>query len=181
MIYRFIIISDEVDTFMREIKIDANDKFLSLHKAILQSCGYTDDEMTSFTICGEGWEKLQEITLQDMSTSSEQDSYVMSSTRLSEFLQDEKQHLLYTFDMLADRCFFIELTEISKGHLNEPILSRQAGEPPVQQLDFDELMSRNPVVDSSTDVSYIDEDMTADSFSDEDIEMEGLDFSDDDL
>ena len=36
MIYKFTIISDEVDDFMREIKIDADAKFLDLHKLILQ-------------------------------------------------------------------------------------------------------------------------------------------------
>ena len=177
MIYRFIIISDEAEDFMREIKIDADDKFLAFHEAILKACGYTNDDITYFTICENGWEKVQDITLEDFSTSSEQDSYVMKSTRLSEFLQDEKQHLLYTFDNLGDRKFFIELTQISKGHLDEPIISRQQGEPPVQHLDFDELMMRNPIVQNDSD-GFVDEDMTDDSFSEDDLEMEGLDLMD---
>ena len=49
MIYRFTIISDEVDGFMREIQIDADAKFLELHKLILEACGYEDNQMTSFT------------------------------------------------------------------------------------------------------------------------------------
>ena len=68
MIYRFIIISDEVDGFMREIQIDADAKFLELHKLILASCGYEDNQLTSFTICENGWEKGQEITLEEMDT-----------------------------------------------------------------------------------------------------------------
>ena len=162
---------------MREIKIDANDKFLALHEAILKACGYSNDDITYFTICENGWEKVQGITLEDFSTSSEQDSYVMKSTRLSEFLQDEKQHILYTFDTLGDRKFFIELTEISKGHLDEPVISRQQGEPPVQHLDFDELMKRNPIL-SNESGDFIDEDMNSDSFSEEDLELEGLDLMD---
>ena len=47
MIYRFIIISDEVDNFMREIQIDADATFLDFHKVIQKSCGYEDGEMTS--------------------------------------------------------------------------------------------------------------------------------------
>ena len=178
MLYRFIIISDEVETFMREIKIDADDKFYSLHEAIAESCGYNSDEMASFTICENGWEKLQDITLEDMSDSSEQDSYVMANTRLSEFLQDEKQHMLYTFDLLADRNFFIELAEISRGHLDKPVVTRQVGEPPAQQLDFDELMKLNPIQDSSAGDIFVDDDMTSDSFSDDELEMEGLGLSD---
>jgi hypothetical protein len=112
MIYRFIIISDEVEDFMREVQIDADATFLDFHKAIISTCGYSDDQITSFTICENGWEKGQEITLEDMGKSADEDSYIMAKTRLSDFLEDEKQHLLYTFDPLADRVFFIELSEI---------------------------------------------------------------------
>ena len=161
---------------MREIKIDASDTFLAFHQAIQKSCGYDNDDITYFTICEDGWEKIQDITLEDFSTSSDQDSYVMHNTELTEFLEDEKQHLLYTFDPLADRKFFIELSEISKGNLDEPIVTRSQGEPPVQHLDFDELMNRNPVLPADDD-TFVDDDMTDDSFSDEDIEMEGLDFT----
>ena len=115
MVYRFTIISDEVDGFMREIQIDADATFLDLHKAILSACGYEDNQLTSFTICENGWEKGQEITLQEMDTDADEDSYIMSETELNEFLEDEKQHLLYTFDPLADRVFFIELSEIKTG------------------------------------------------------------------
>ena len=178
MIYRFIIISNEVEDFMREIKIDANATFLQLHKAILDSCGFDEGELTSFTICDEGWEKGQEITLEEMDTSSEQDSYVMASTRLSEFLLDEKQHLIYTFDPLADRMFFMELSQIiPREHLQEPVVSRSQGNPPRQRIDFEELMKMNPVSDTGSE-DLFDDDMTAEGFNDEDLEISGLDITD---
>ena len=81
MIYRFTIISDEVDDFIREIKIDSEATFFDLHEAILKAAGYKDDQMTSFFICDDDWEKDQEITLEDMGSSSEEDSYIMRETR----------------------------------------------------------------------------------------------------
>ena len=48
MIYRFTIISDEVDDFVREIQIDPEATFYDFHEAILKSAGYTNDQMTSF-------------------------------------------------------------------------------------------------------------------------------------
>ena len=84
MVYRFTIISDEIEDFLREIKIDSEATFHELHETILKSCGYTDDQMTSFFICDEGWAKEQEITLEDMGSSSEEDSYIMRETRISE-------------------------------------------------------------------------------------------------
>ena len=50
MVYRFTIISDEVDNFRREIQIDSEATFLDLHNAILKSVGYPNDQMTSFFI-----------------------------------------------------------------------------------------------------------------------------------
>ena len=54
MIYRFLIISDEVDNFMREIQLDANATFLDFHRLIIKACGYEDNQLTSFTICERG-------------------------------------------------------------------------------------------------------------------------------
>ena len=57
MIYRFTIISDEVDDFVREIQIDPEATFYDFHEAILKSAGYTNDQMTSFFICDDDWER----------------------------------------------------------------------------------------------------------------------------
>ncbi len=176
MVYRFTIISDEVDDFMREIKIDSDAKFLELHKLILESCGYADDQLTSFTICEDGWEKGQEVTLQEMDTDSDEDSYVMADTCLSDLVEDEKQHLLYTFDPLADRCFFIELSEIITGKVQKTgVVSRSMGDAPAQTIDFDEMFAKNPVVTTLDDDD--DDDLYGSDISDEDIDLEGLDIS----
>lgn len=64
-------------------------------------------------------------------TSSDEDSYIMKETKLSDLLEDEKQKLLYVFDPLSERVFFIELSEIITGKdLDNAICSRKAGEAP---------------------------------------------------
>ena len=73
MLFRFLILSDEADDFKREIKIDSESTFLDLQNAILDSVGYTKDQMTSFFICDDDWSKKTEITLVEMDTSSEED------------------------------------------------------------------------------------------------------------
>ena len=57
MVYKFRIISDEADDFLREIKINSEATFYDLHEAILKCTGYKDDQMTSFFICDDDWEK----------------------------------------------------------------------------------------------------------------------------
>ena len=49
MIYRFTIISDEVDDFVREIQIDPEATFYDFHEAILKSVGYTNDQLLSLS------------------------------------------------------------------------------------------------------------------------------------
>lgn len=177
MIFRFILISDEKDDFMREIQIDADATFLDFHKVIMNTCNYKEGEMTTFTMCENGWEKMQEITLEEMDTSADQDSYVMADTRLGDFIDEEKQHIIYTFDPLADRCFFIEVAEIITGKsLNEPKVSRRIGDAPVQALDFDALMARNPV-ESSTSILEEDDEMFGDGIDDAELGDEGLDIT----
>ena len=60
MVYRFTIISNEVEDFIREIKIDAEATFYDLHQAILSSCHYADNVPTSFFICNQEWEQEQD-------------------------------------------------------------------------------------------------------------------------
>ena len=102
MIYRFTIISDEVDDFVREIQIDPEATFFDFHEAILKSVGYANDQMTSFFICDDDWEKEKEVTLEEMDDNPEIDSWVMKETPISELIEDEKQKLLYVFDYMTE-------------------------------------------------------------------------------
>ena len=158
MIFKFLILSDEVDDFAREISIDSEATFLELNDAILESVNYTKDQMTSFFICEDDWEKKTEITLMEMDTNFEDDSWVMAETRLSELLEDEKQRLI----------FVLELREIVPGkNLDKAICSKSKGNPPTQLMDFDELektsnntdtgLGENFYGDESFDPSELDE------------------------
>ena len=66
MVYKFCVLSDEVDDFRREIEIDADATFQDFNKVLLKTCNYKSDLMTSFFICDEYWDKQQEITAVDM-------------------------------------------------------------------------------------------------------------------
>lgn len=152
MLFRFLILSDEVDDFKREIKIDSEATFLDLNNAILDSVGYTKDQMTSFFICDDDWSKKTEITLVEMDTSSEEDIYLMEDTRLEELLEDEHQKILYVFDYMTERAFFMELREIITGkNLTTPLCSISEGLPPGQVIDFDDVDIKSPISDLGED------------------------------
>ena len=111
MIYRFNLISDEVDDFKLEIQIDSDDTFLSLRNVILDAAGYTKDQMDSFIICDEEWNKEKEVTLTDMGADSDEDIWLMDETKISELIDDEGDRLMFVFDYLTNRAFFMELKE----------------------------------------------------------------------
>lgn len=176
MIFRFTVISNEVDDFVREIKIDSDATFYELHRIILESCHYEDNQITSFFVCDDDWEPQQEIVLEDMGTSlAEDELYLMKETKLSELLEEEEQRLVYIFDPLSERMFFIELTEVSYGQsLEQAKCSRQRGDAPVQMIGIEDILSK--------DVAKTTEDMNEDfygseGFEDEEFDPEGFEIS----
>ena len=166
MVYKLLILSDEVDLFFREIEINSDATFLELNNAILDSVKYTKDQLTSFFNCAEGWEMKEEITLMDMGSSSDTDSYVMDKTYLDEFLQDEGDRMLFMFDILSERSFFIELKEILPGELDKPRCTLSQGTAPQQMTAEDEFLT-NP----TSSVGFSGEDF----YGDEDFDMDELD------
>jgi len=157
-------LSDESDNFVRVIKIDSEAKFIDLHNAILDSVNYEKNQMTTFFICSDNWEKGQEVTLVEMESTSEYDNLVMENTSLEELLIDENQKLLYVFDMISDRVFFMELTEIiPRKNLDKPVCITSEGEAPLQIMPDDGL--------TVTPKENIDENF----YGDEDYEPEELD------
>lgn len=151
MIYRFLLISDEVDGFSREINIDSEATFLELQDAILDSVNYTKDQITSFFICDEEWEKEKEVTLIEMETGYEDDSWTMADTKIIDLVEEEKQHLLFVFDYMMERVFFMELYEILHGKsLDSPVCTNAVGDAPAQVLSLDEIDSKiaTPIVAS---------------------------------
>jgi hypothetical protein len=165
MIYRFTIISDEVNDFVREIQIDPEATFYDLHEAIRDSVDYLANQMTSFFICDRYWEKVTEITLEEMDDNPEIDSWVMKETRLNELIEDEKQRMLYMFDYLTERCLFLELSEIITGkEIKKAKCTRKEGSVPKQTVEMEDLSTTSSTLD-------LDENF----YGDQDFDMEDFD------
>jgi len=174
MIFRFIILSDEVENFRREIKIDADNTFYDLYKAIIESVGYSDKEFASFFICDKGWRKEKEITLVEMDTSYEEDSYIMDECVLSDYLEDEKQKLMLSYDFLNERSFYMELSEITTGKdLKKPVCIVSEGEAP-EQIKV-ELDTKTELLLTDLDESFYGDE----SFDLDELDREGFDGLDD--
>ena len=177
MVYKFRLLSDEVENFRRDIEIDSEATFLELHKAILDAAGYPDDQMTSFFICNERWVKELEITLEDMGGMSEDESYVMAETVIGDIVEEEKQKLMYVFDPLGDRVFYMELSKIEFGKdIDQAVCTKSVGDAPAQTLNFDELMNKAPIVEATED--FNEDFYGSDSYNEDDLDPEGYGIGD---
>lgn len=178
MIYNFRLVSDEVDNFKREIAIDSDASFLQLRNAICDAVGYDKNQMNSFFLCDDNWEKEQEITLEDMGMdNSEDDILLMEDYSLIDLIEDEGQRLIFVFDYMTDRCFFMEMKKSIPGkNLKDPVCVASMGVAPAQMMDIDEFEAKNtPAVTTGVDDDFDEDFYGSDSYNDDEFDAAGLD------
>lgn len=127
--YRFRILLDDQEDFLRDIEIKPGQSFKEFHDIILKSVGIEGQELASFFVCDRTWNKQQEITLINMldvteAPKSETDDdedlaaniqipvSVMDDVKIRDVIEDPHQRFLFEYDFLNPRTFFIELTRI---------------------------------------------------------------------
>lgn len=109
MILRLRMLSDENDNFVRDFEVSHEMNLLELHNFIIASIGY-DDCMASFYTADEQWQPLQEFSLMDLGEEQFEGAPVaMEKVSLAELVVSECNRLIYQFDMIADRAFYIEV------------------------------------------------------------------------
>lgn len=129
-LYRFRLLSEEQEEFLRDYDILASQNFLDFHQLIVETIELKGNELASFFICDRNWRKKKEITLIDMQPQDEvqqpneddedeKDSRLnkmptmeMAKVRIKDVIDDPHQRLLYEYDFLNPKTFFIELTKI---------------------------------------------------------------------
>jgi len=131
MIFKFRVISDEIQTFLRVIEISETDTFESLHKCIQKACDFDDSQIASFNISNDEWEKFDEISLFDMGN-EETPTMLMSETIIGDNVSHVDDTLIYTFDFFGDRALFLVLIEVKEAEsiIKYPICSHSTGKAP---------------------------------------------------
>lgn len=149
MIFKFRLLSDEIENFMRDYEVPYNMTLLEFHRFISSDLGYSPDELASFFKSDVDWEKFQEFTLLDMGTDGvdidpDNDELAapvpMSEVTLGLIMTNRFDRLIYVFDLLMERALYIELIE-SKFSEEGAVYPRKVlseGNPPQQLLDQEE-------------------------------------------
>jgi hypothetical protein len=126
--YRFRLLFEDQDEFLRDIEIKPGQTFKDFHDFILKSVEIEGNELASFFICDPRWNKQREITLIDMGVKIPDTGFdddderkpvvvpipvmIMEDVKIREVIEDPHQRILYEYNFLNPRTFFIELLRI---------------------------------------------------------------------
>ena len=130
MIYRFVVLSDEDESFVREFEFQDSHTLLDFHNMLQDELEFDKSQMASFYLATDNWEKEEEFTLFDMGTGSS----TMEVAVLEDIIFRKNQKLLYVFDFFNDRALFVEYTGESKmvEGREYPVCTNSKGVPPKQ-------------------------------------------------
>ncbi|MCB0804237.1 MAG: hypothetical protein KDC05_00475 [Bacteroidales bacterium] len=118
-IYKFRMLSEDNEEFIRDFEIKGAQNFEDFHQVISDNVNLNGNELASFYICDQKWNKQIEITLINMEEPDAEDppeeavdTYVMSECRIRDFINEPHQRLLYEYDFLDVKTFYIELLSV---------------------------------------------------------------------
>ncbi len=116
MIFHFRMLCDEDDYFLREYEVPYDMTLSDFREFIDRDVHYRSDSVTSFFTADSQWNKLEEFTSvdMDMGETEAEGPRVMSDTLLSQILHNNRDRLIYCFDLFGDRAFYLELTGAKK-------------------------------------------------------------------
>ena len=144
--YRFRMLNEEQEDFLRDFDILSKQTFADLHNLIKQAVELSGNELASFFVCDPNWRKKREITLinmhddSDLPPEDDEDDRrnnqrrripvsEMDKVRIKDVIDDPHQRLLYEYDFMNPKVFLIELMRIIDANNTEayPICVKSNG------------------------------------------------------
>lgn len=173
MVYRFVVLTDEDETFVREFEFLDSHTLLDFHNTIQEELEFDKSQIASFYMATETWEKEEEFTLFDMGAGSS----TMENAVLEEVIFRKNQKLLYVFDFFNDRALFVEYVGETKedNNMEYPICTNSKGLPP-KQVSFGGVARKkyNNLVVTDDEDDEIDEEVIDDEIFFDSEDEEGL-------
>lgn len=131
--FRVLLDTKESSEIFRDILIGDEDNFESLYRSILKAFGFSEQQMASFYMSNDEWDKGHEISLFDMSFGDEPDDQkpsVMSTSRIRDFIEEADQKMILVHDFLRMWIFLIELIGYEKDAPAQPMVLLSVGDAP---------------------------------------------------
>lgn len=169
MVHTFRVVIDVEEDVFRDVRLGSDHHMEDLYKLILDSFGFKPDQMASFYLSNDNWEKGHEIGLMDMGVPSDGLPSVMSEAILSEVVLGKHQKMLLVHDFMRMWCFYVECIGIEPSEDKTPKCILEIGKAPDEtskSMDDFMLIAEK---DGNAQDDYDMEDDISDLFDDMDI------------
>jgi hypothetical protein len=166
--FRVLLDSSKDEEIFRDIVISKNDSFERFYRTILKSFDFSNEEMASFYMSNDDWDKGHEITLMDMSFGDEDnDAAIMSSARLKDEVLVAGQKIILVHDFLKMWIFLIELQQEIEEVVDSPYVALSIGISPDENSKRDDIVMETDFIEDEED-DYFDgfESLDDEDFSD---------------
>jgi hypothetical protein len=146
---KFRVVLDFEEDVFRDLLISEEDNFENFHNEILRSFGFPNNQMASFYMSNEKWDKGEEIPLFDMNEEFGPEPLpTMSTLFLNEKLSEVGQRMVYVYDFMLMWCFFVEVISIEETKEQLPMMLTIFGEAPDAQdkepdIQFEAVLSKS--------------------------------------
>ena len=128
--YKFRVLLDNPNNeeIFRDITISSENTFSEFYDIIISAFFFNGDQLASFYVSNNSWDKGREISLMDMDTTEGPDSpLTMNDSILKDLVISEDQKFILVYDFLKMWCFLIELIEIKSETIETPSIDLSIG------------------------------------------------------
>lgn len=131
--FRVLLDSKDKTEVFRDVIIPDSASFEDLFKISMQSYRFKGDQMASFYLSNDEWDKGQEITLEDMNFGDEKSSTpTMKKSFVKDFIEAPDQKIILVYDFIRMWIFLLELVGYEKETPAQPIIALSIGSSPLE-------------------------------------------------
>ena len=134
--FRVLLDSKDKNEVFRDILISDKTDFETFYRAILDAYGFSSDQMASFYMSNDNWDKGFEISLFDMSFGEDPEQIlpgVMHSSIIGKYIQEPDQKIILVHDFLRMWIFLIELIGYTEDTPDYPKTILTVGNAPSEE------------------------------------------------
>ena len=131
--FRVLLDSENSSEIFRDILIKDTDNFETLYKAIVSSFRFQGDQMASFYVSNDSWDKGSEISLMDLSYDdelTESPTAIMKDALIKDFIEEPDQKFILVYDFMRMWIFLLELIGYEKEGPEKPEVRLSMGMAP---------------------------------------------------
>jgi hypothetical protein len=168
--FRVLLDTEQNTEIFRDILIDENDNFESLYQAIISSFNFEGEQMASFYMSNDDWDKGHEISLMDMNYGDEavdEKASVMSAAIIRDFMHESDQKVILVYDFMRMWIFLIELIDKEERFVKTPEVLLAIGIAPPEDSRMTNLDSEDDeFLGLEDELDEDDDDIFGDDFED---------------